>query len=490
MVETSAPSHLLVIDIDGLRQDTFAFALAEGLLPNFERILGGREAGSGLNLGAVSTAPSITFCAQTTIFTGAQPDQHGIPGNQFFDRFGASSGGTPRFYAFDIGDTLAVDDAVLVFSGEGLINRLLPDSVETLYERAAQHGRKPVVSHHMIARGAEWLRPSLIDIGRFTKGGDRFGLSAAEYDGRMIERIFDYLERHSLPDALTAYFMGVDHELHAHGPGAQTGYLARTIDPLLGRLLERLEQAGWLADALVCIVSDHGQVQVQDDDRHSQRISFPFDREMGHLFDALGLDVHDLPGEDPNTDAVVASNGGMAHVYLQNKRGRWNDYPVFAETVLPVAKAFWDANQSGRYASDLQDALAMILARNAEADGWQADYSVYTPDKLLPVDEYLQAHPEIETLQAAQRLAHLAGPMSGDLLLVSNYAGGYYFGAPTRGAHGGLHPMDSSAVFALARPGAGNAEVEALRAVVGGVLGERIANLADVTPILCQIMGW
>ncbi len=484
MAETSAPAHLLVIDIDGLRNDVFQTALSEGLVPNLSRLAG------GLSLGAVSTAPSITFCAQTTIFTGAQPDRHGIPGNQFFDRFGASSGSTPRFYAFDIGDTLAVDDAVLVFSGEGLINRLLDPSLPTLYERAAQHGCNSVVSHHMIARGAEWLRPSLIDIARFTKGGDRFGLSAAEYDRKMVERIFDYLERHPLPDVLTAYFMGVDHESHAHGPGAQPGYLARTVDPLVGRLLVRLEQDGWLADALVCVVSDHGQVQVQDDDRHSQRISFPFDREMGYLFDALGLDVHDLPGEDPDTDAVVASNGGMAHVYLQNKRGRWNDYPVFAETVLPVARAFLDANQTGRYASDLQDALAMILVRSAEADGWDADYSVYTPDRLLPVEEYLRLHPEIQTLQAAQRLAHLAGPMSGDLLLVSNYAGGFYFGAPTVGTHGGLAPGDSSAVFALGRPGAAAPEQDALRAAVREHLGEQSASLASVTPLLCRIMGW
>ncbi len=479
------PDRLLVLDLDGLRQDVFTTALAEGLIPHLSRLLRG-----GLNLGAVSTAPSITFCAQTTIFTGAQPDQHNIPGNQFFDRFGNHSGGTPRFYAFDIGDTLALDDAVLVFSGEGLLNRLLPASVPTLYERAAQHGLQSVVSHHMLSRGAEWLRPSLIDIARFTKGGGAISLTAAEYDGKMIERIFDFLDHHPAPEVLTAYCMGVDHESHVHGPGAQAGYLARTLDPLVGRLVQRLQPDGWLDNALVCIVSDHGQVQVQDDDRHSQRLSFPFDREMGYLFDALGLDVHDLPGEDPNTNAVVASNGGLAHVYLQNRRGRWNDFPVFAETVLPVAQAFWDANQTGRYSSDLQDALAMILVRSAEADGWEAEYQVYTPEKLLPVDAYLRQHPEIETVAAAQRLAHLAGPLSGDLLLVSNYQGGFYFGAPTRGTHGGLAPGNSSAVFALGRPAAAAPEQDALRAAVRAHLAERPASLADVAPILCRMMGW
>jgi hypothetical protein len=58
----------------------------------------------------------------------------------------------------------------------------------------------------------------------------------------------------------------------------------------------------------VVIFSDHGQIHVKADDKHSLRLAFPFEREIGHLFDALGLDVHDYPGEDPNCDAVVASN--------------------------------------------------------------------------------------------------------------------------------------------------------------------------------------
>ena len=42
--------------------------------------------------------------------------------------------------------------------------------------------------------------------------------------------------------------------------------------------------------------------------------------------------------------------------------------------------------------------------------------------------------------------------MAGDMLLISNYAEGYYFGAPIEGVHGGLHPDDSSATFFLGAP--------------------------------------
>jgi hypothetical protein len=172
-----APQRLIILDIDGLRQDVFRSALEE--TPHLGRIFGH----SAVHVDALSTAPSITFCAQTTIFTGLHPDGHGITGNQFFDRFGERNKGRPRFYAFDIGDTYAVDDAVRVFARPpGLISEVLPASIPTVYELAARYRKTAVVAHHMLARGAHWLHPSVIEIARLTKGGRTLGLAAEQYD--------------------------------------------------------------------------------------------------------------------------------------------------------------------------------------------------------------------------------------------------------------------------------------------------------------------
>jgi predicted AlkP superfamily pyrophosphatase or phosphodiesterase len=121
---------VLLIDIDGLRPDVFSAALGNGRLPNIERFLGGLQLAKGVQLPVLAPAPSITFCSQASLFTGAHPGQHGIPGNQFFDRFGSRNQGVPRHYAFDVGDTLAADDAVLVFT-QGLASNCL--CVPTLY---------------------------------------------------------------------------------------------------------------------------------------------------------------------------------------------------------------------------------------------------------------------------------------------------------------------------------------------------------------------
>jgi hypothetical protein len=489
---TPAPAHLLILDIDGLRQDVFHHALDEGRIPHLAGLLGGATAGCGLHLDPLSPLPSITFAAQTTIFTGLYPGQHGIAGNEFFDRFGRPSRSVPRFYAFDVGDALAVDDAVEVFTGAaGLVGRILDPKLPTLYELATAHGLTSLVAYNMIARGAtHWIRPNLLDIARFTKGGGLLGMSAEQYDTRMLDELIQHLHSAGLADVLTAYFMGLDHHSHQHGPGAQPDYLERVVDPQIGRLLGELESRNGLENMLAVIVSDHGQIGVIHDDRHSQHLGFPFDREMGYLFDALGLDVHDYPGEGPNCNAVVTCNGELAYVYLRRHQAGWGEAPAFVDDVQRVAAAFWRANQTGVYDPDLQDALAMILVRDCEHNGWQAAYQVFTPGGLVPVGDYLAAHPEIKTAEAVTRLEHLAGPMTGDLLLVSNYAAGYYFGGPITGIHGGFHPDESRAVLSFGWLGAGEDQIAALRRATQTVVGSRPSSLADMVPVLKIIYGW
>ena len=284
---------LLLIDIDGLRGEFFASSLADGRLPQVARVLGGSGLEKGLQLPVLAPAPSITFTSQASLFTGMHPSQHGIPGNQFFDRFGIHNNGLPRHYAFDIGDTLAGDDAVKVFTKGLAADCLL---APTLYERFGDWGWRSVVAGNMYAKGAEtWIKPSLLDIARFTKGGNLFGLDAETYDHRILDGVIDEVSKNGLPDVLTVYFMGLDHESHHHGPDVQKSHLENVIDPLVGELWDSILSNDPVSSPIVSIFSDHGQIRVIPDDDHSLRLAFPFEREIGHLFDALGLDVHDYP---------------------------------------------------------------------------------------------------------------------------------------------------------------------------------------------------
>jgi hypothetical protein len=46
----------------------------------------------------------------------------------------------------------------------------------------------------------------------------------------------------------------------------------------------------------------------------------------------------------------------------------------------------------------------------------------------------------------------LSCKFSGDILLISNYADGYYFSPVLKGVHGGLHPEDSTAFLGIGKP--------------------------------------
>jgi hypothetical protein len=486
------PSRLVVIDIDGLRRDVFRAALDTGDLPNVERIVGGREGEAACHVDALSTAPSITFAAQASIFTGAHPGAHGVPGNESFDRLGRISQGKPRHFGFDVGDTLAVDDAMRVFT-DGLASRFLNLKTPTLYEAAAARGLTSTVAYNMYARGADtWLPPNVVDIARFTKGKGKLGLEAGRYDAGMLDRLIEHLDAGHRPDVLTVYFMGLDHHSHAHGPASQPAYLREVVDTQIGRLLAVLEAHGMLAGALFALVSDHGQIQVTPDDRHSIRLGFPFDRELSHIFEALGLDVHDVPGEAPACDAVVGLNGGLAHVYLQRKGGRWADPPRYDE-VLRVAEAFREMNATGRYEDELQDSLEVILARDAAPsgahEGWQGEYRVYLGDgQAQPFADYLVAHPELDYCDAANRIRLAASAATGDLILVANGREGFYFGAPTTGTHGGLLPGESEAVLTFACPDASADGIAWLREITTSVIADRCANEGHRAPSVADMM--
>ena len=497
VVIVKKPRRLIIIDVDGLRRDVFRNALAAGDLPNVERIVGRREGTTACHVDALSTAPSITFAAQASIFTGQHPGAHGIAGNESFDRLGRISSGHPRHFGFDVGYTLAVDDAVRVFS-DGLASQLLSSETPTLYEIASTNGRTSAVAYNMYARGADaWLPPSVVEIARFTRGRGKLGLEAGEYDTGMLDRLIAHLDTGNRADLLTVYFMGLDHHSHIHGPASQPAYLREVVDPQIGRLLDALGTRGLLDGAIFVLVSDHGQIEVAPDDRHSIRLGFPFDRELGHLFAALGLDVHDLPGEDPACDAVMGLNGGLAHVYLHHRAGRWANPPRYADDVLPVAEAFRQMNESGKYEESLRGSLDLILVRDAGREGWRGEYRVYVGDgQTQSFADYLAAHPELDYADAVNRIRLAASAMTGDLILAANGREGFYFGAPTTGVHGGLLPGESEVVLTFACPGGSPDEIAWLRETVAGVVADRCANegdrqpsVADMVPAALALMG-
>jgi hypothetical protein len=287
-----------------------------------------------------------------------------------------------------------------------------------------------------------------------------FGMRRGEFDAHMLRQV-DRCLHHNKVELLSLYFMGLDKESHELGPQQQGPYLREILDPQIGELINILKRNRLFDSSLVALISDHGQSATLGDDAHSIRLGFPFDQELIHLFTALGLDVHDYPGEAPHVDAVVGLNGGVAHVYLRHPQGEWDQGPRFHEDILRVAEGFSGMNKSGRYCPELKDSIDLILVRDSSS-GFNSPYLVYQDTgTLLPVAEVFEERGDDNYPDAEARLRQLNGAMSGDLLLLARSDRGIYFGKPgLRGVHGGLLRDDSETTLALSIPG-GNQQEQA-----------------------------
>lgn len=491
------PHRVIMFNIDGLRPDVFNQALRDGKIPNLASLVGGHNISQGIQFDMVSTAPSITFCCQASIVTGTHPREHGISGNQFFDRFGKISG-SPRHYVYDIGGhRMAFGDTLQVFLND-LASKSISPNVATLYEIAAQHDVKSTTVFHMYGRGAtHWIKPGLEDWRNFFTLNEALGISSEKYDEVMLENALEHLRAGHRPGIFHLYFWGLDHTAHVKGPSSEYGYLTEILDPMLSRFLTEYREMGLMDDTMFVLFSDHGQIEVYADETHCLQLRFPpLDLGIGYIFRALKRDVLDLPGET-KVDCVLSMNGGLGHIYVRPRLRSWDHAPKLERDLLPIAGAFWEATTTGRYYDGLYNALDLILVRDTERDGWNGPYQAYTPHGLMPLEEYLPTRSDLNIIDPIPRLNALSSPNSGDILIFSNYAEGYYFSYPYKGVHGGLHPDDSRALLVYGLPSGSPEQVATLTQKLSSAIQTRCDNesgrkvtLADISHGICAAMNW
>jgi predicted AlkP superfamily pyrophosphatase or phosphodiesterase len=312
----------VIIDVDGIRRDTFEQAYQSGRLPNFQRIF----AQALWFDNASSVLPTVTMAAQASLFTGTQPARHGVPGNQWFDR---SAG---RLIDYMNAGGLICVYGLTMLGGAGCAGGLANGHLlaPTIYEAAAQAGLTSAVYFSQYWKGAARAAPPTISEMIGFLAGSPIDWSA--FDNEMAGRAVTELQARGLPSLVTLYFAGVDGIGHKDGIAGQVPYLSGTIDPLLGHILDTIESLDpmWREHTLFVLVSDHGRTGLvpQSED--------PF----------LKADLQSaLPA-----GAAVAENGGMAYIYL--------DQPDLVDLPKLAAALVQDAR--------LSSAVAAVRVRGAE----------------------------------------------------------------------------------------------------------------------------
>jgi hypothetical protein len=300
--------HAVIIDLDGIRRDTFEQAYQDGRLPNFQRIF----ARALWFDNASSVLPTITMAAQASIFTGTQPARHGVPGNQWFDR----SAGRLIDY-MTAGGQICVY-ALTVLGGAGCSGGLANGHLlaPTIYEAAASAGLTSAVYFSQYWKGAARAAPpTMTEMVGFLAGSP---IDWAAFDNEMAGRAVADLKARGLPSLLTLYFAGTDGIGHKDGIAGQIPYLSGTVDPLLGHVLDVIESLDplWRENTLFVLVSDHGRTDL-----------VPYTEDLFLLADLQAA----LP-----SGTTIAQNGGMAYLYLDQPG--LVDLPRLAAAVVQDAR--------------------------------------------------------------------------------------------------------------------------------------------------------
>jgi phosphonoacetate hydrolase len=361
-----AARHAVLIDLDGVGRDTFVQAYQQGRLPNFGRVL----ATAFWFDNATTVVPSVTMATQASIVTGTPPVRHGMVGNQWFDR----ESGRLVDYMDAYGITCVYGFAIL--GGQdcttGLGNRHL--QMPTMYEAAAAAGLTSVVVYNQYWKGAS--RPAAPSMNEGSAILKNTAQAYRMFDNLMANRAAADIQAHGLPSILTLYFAGADGFAHKLGIASQAPYMAETIDPLLGMVLDAIERQdpGWRSSTLVVVTADHGRTDVKPNAEDAGletnlRATLP---RGAHLAMNGGIGYVYLP--DRNRDALAAVAAAIRHDAIASVRVRTGDDPERAgDLIITLKQGHYFNNSSngsqhgGVYPEDM--AIPLVVAVPGMAGG-------------------------------------------------------------------------------------------------------------------------
>lgn len=502
--------RVLIFGLDGVGADVLDAAIATGNAPHIAGLLEataetGVYAHAYAVPGVLSILPSTTVAAWTSLVTGEPPARSGVPGNEWFAR------DEMRFYAPAPTSVSDHADALRIYT-DGLMGQAV--KVPSLFERA---GVRSYVSLLQLHRGADLLtQPEPASFGDLISaaaagliGNETVSQEAyQELDRNSVESLLGSVAKHGLADLQFIYFPGIDLYTHvANDPLAdQSEYIRTVTDSLVGEVLEAYRERGALDDTYVLFVADHGHTPVIDDDLHALQ------RDGGDEPPAIlvqsGFRLRPFvvdPGEDhQDYQATVAYQGAMAYVYLADRstcpnpgdRCDWARGPRLQADVLPVVRAFDEANRFGTGVPPLRGTLDLILARQPRPTSEEAlPFEVWDGSRLVPIGQYLAANPRPELLDLENRLNGLAagpfGHRAGDVLLLAKAGANrpieerFYFSGRYHSWHGSPTDQDSRIPLIIARRASSGAE---LREQVRAAVGSHPSQL-DITALVLALLG-
>ena len=502
--------YVLIFAFDGVGYDQLMKAINSGKAPAMAKMLG-KEEGQGLYEHAyslpntMSILPSTTIAAWSAIFTGAPTAWNGVSGNEWFVRE------EMKFYAPVPVSVAEMDDNRAMIT-DGMVGKSLHSP--TLFQQA---GVKSAVSLNPIYRGADYftvINPiSMVTLYTefIAKGGGENSPEKIDIyedlDKDSVPKLLDSIEDNGIPKIQVVYFPGIDLYTHlaADPLPMEVDYLERVTDPLVAKILDAYEDYDILDQTFVVIIADHGHTPVLRDEQHALR-SDPDDGPAA-VVKAAGFRPRKFvlnPGADEQDyQAAFAYQGAIAYVYLADRSTcpnpgttcDWKRPPRYKQDVLPVARAFYNSNITGKPVPGMKSTLDLIFARVPTPAGKPTkEFEIFDGHRLVPIWEYLVRHPRPDLIQLDRRMQWLsAGPYgnrSGDILLLTKSGLNrpiekrYYFSGPYHSWHGSASPQDSHVPLIVARRKYDSAKI---KKIVDKVANPKPSQL-DLVPIVRALL--
>ncbi|MCG6918359.1 MAG: alkaline phosphatase family protein [Deltaproteobacteria bacterium] len=485
---------IIVLEFHGLRREILEESLDD--LPNFREIIkGGNNDQSYVYLPQVfTTIPAASQPAVTSMYTGLYPKRTGVVSTIWFDR------------------TTYQIRTLISYSQDRINNILKAGGVKSLFDYVGESGKRSMTAMLMLTKGADWSiksgtffwgNASLLN--RFRHGKwfpnsqyvdnktlDGFLTGHVSAYRRSLEGIYKY--HHIVPDVSVVQLLGTD--LFSHFPVGdfkerqasmaeiQKHYAKTVLDPLMGRLIQKLKELGIYQDIIFVLASEHGSLRIkkhipEETLRRSLKGHFKLPR-WGR--------------GNSRADAIIMLGACTKEVYLKNRQtGKWMDPPRLLADIKPAVdlilanpevKTSMKAMVIRQYPGERHEGLG-------ESDQWWLfDWRGYQAAggddvafrlALRPLSE-LADHFELGDYLVQGLRKQYTRETAPDIKLINKK--GYYFERDfdKYGHHGSYYPDDCIVSFWLAGPG--------LASVIPGQhVHHAPASTLDLVPMVAYLLG-
>ena len=503
--------YVLVFAFDGAGYNQLMDAIESGKAPNLHAMLGKKEGELGVYThaysepNALSILPSTTVAAWSSIFTGATVPYTGVSGNEWFARE------EMKFYApapVSVDDT---DDTYAAVTDDLVGNAL---KTPTVFKQA---GVKSAVSLNYVYKSADYYTTvdpiSMVAImGEFVKGqvggSDDKQNIYVKLDQDSVPKMLQSIQDHGMPKLQVCYMPGIDlytHVAESDPLKTETGYIERITDPLVGQVLDAYKSYGVLDQTYIVVIADHGHTPVLKDPDHA--LGVDPDTGPAAVVKAAGFRPRKFvlkPGSDEQDyQSAMAYQGAISYIYLADrstcpKPGQvcnWKKPPRFDKDVMPVVRAMYKENLTGKITPRMKGTLDLIFSRRPVAQGKVAlPYEIFDGKRLVKISDYLDEHPRPDLIDLDRRMRWLSvgpyGDRVGDILLLTKSGLNrpikqrFYFSGPYNSWHGSASMQDSHIPLIVASQTVSGSE---LKVLVDKVAGDRPTQL-DLTPIVLKLL--